>query len=565
MRKRYSIYDITYITMFALFGLFVCWTVAHYHGPALADAFLAETVSFSDGWSLADGKDIKPDKLNQVEDSAPYKKISIFHILPQNLTEGNSLCFRSKNIFFKVKIDGATVYEPYAAKSAIYTNSYGTNWHFVTLPSDASGKMLEVEYYRVYDHGRASMDSIFLGPASGVIIRTWQDKLISFITCILLLFVALLLIIADIPINMMSDKNHELRYLGLFALSISIWCLSETHLIQFFMGDSRTMQVISCCSLMLIPIPTMLYLDAAFHLRTKWLLPAVYSLSVLEFVCCWLLHFLQIADIHETMFCSHILLAIAATILFATIFKNTFFMAEEKSKSIFRLLRTIGFCSISLAAIIDIIRYYTGNSSDSAMFVRIGLLLFIVCFGSSSLEKTIYAVKLGAQSEIISQLAYKDGLTKIGNRTAFNEHFAALEQTEATDGIGIIIFDVNNLKTVNDTLGHPAGDDMIVRASQVICTAFDNADAKCYRIGGDEFAAILQGKDLQSRYQSGIEQFYISLEQYNATPDKQYILQIAHGFAVYDGQTAATLKDIYERADSLMYENKQYLKSSVSR
>lgn len=563
MKKKYFNYDSIYITMLALFGLFVCWTVAHYHGPSLSDTLLTETEVFSDGWYLADGQEIKVDKLNQKSDSAPYDKVSIFHILPQNLTEGNSLCFRSKNIFFTVKIDGTVVYEPYVAKSAIYTKSYGTNWHFVSLPSDAAGKILEIEYYRVYDHGRAGIDNIHLGPASSVIIHTLQNKLVSFITCILLLFVALLLIIADIPINMMSNKNHELRYLGFFALSIAIWCLAETHLIQFFMSDSRTIQVISCCSLMLIPIPTMLYLNAAFHLRIKWLLQIVCALSVLEFVCCWLLHFLKIADIHETMIFSHIMLAIVATVLFVTIFKNTFVMTEKKSKNLFRLLRTIGLCSISFAAIIDIIRYYTGNSDDSALFVRIGLLLFIVCFGSSSLERTIHAVKLGAQSEIVSQLAYKDGLTKIGNRTAFNEQFDALEQPDAPNPVGIIIFDVNNLKMVNDTLGHPVGDDMIVKASQVIQTSYDTPEAICYRIGGDEFAVIIQGKDLEGQYHNGIGKFYYSLEQYNLRPDKQYVLQIAHGFAIYDRQESESLQDIYEQADSRMYENKQHIKAQL--
>ena len=48
-----------------------------------------------------------------------------------------------------------------------------------------------------------------------------------------MLFAGLLLMIADIPANMQRDKNHELLYLGLFAISIALWCLAETNLLQF--------------------------------------------------------------------------------------------------------------------------------------------------------------------------------------------------------------------------------------------------------------------------------------------------------------------------------------------
>ena len=69
------------------------------------------------------------------------------------------------------------------------------------------------------------------------------------------------------------------------------------------------------------------------------------------------------------------------------------------------------------------------NSLYRFIFQRgIGLLIFIICYGSSSLEKTINAVKLGVQAEFVSQLAYRDGLTGIGNRTAFQEHLVDLEK-----------------------------------------------------------------------------------------------------------------------------------------
>ncbi len=55
----------------------------------------------------------------------------------------------------------------------------------------------------------------------------------------------------------------------------------------------------------------------------------------------------------------------------------------------------------------------------------------------------------------------------------------------------IVIFDVNGLKQVNDTLGHNAGDRYIKDACEMICTSFKRSPI--FRIGGDEFAVIAQG------------------------------------------------------------------------
>jgi diguanylate cyclase (GGDEF)-like protein len=553
--------------MIVLFAFFVFWPLTRYDGPTLAEASFPEAVTFSEDWTLADGTIVNPDKLNKTDGVKAYEEVSIYHALPEKLAEGTSLCFRSKNIFLKVFVDGTLVYEPYYSQSAVYTNSYGTNWHYVSLPSSAAGKEIEIRYYRVYESARACIDNLYLGQSAGVMLGTWKERMVALITCVLLLFVGILLIVADIPINMGTQKNHQLRYLGLFALSISVWCLSETNMMQFFIGDNRAMQVVSCGSLMMITIPTMLYLEAAFGLRHKWLIPVICISSVLEFFVCWILQFLKIADIHDTMACSHVLLAVTAIILFVSIFRNTFLIHRADGKKVYRVLRTVGLSSISFATIVDIVRYYVGNGSDSAMFVRIGLLIFIICFGVSSLEKTINAVQLAARSEIVSQLAYKDGLTQIGNRTAFGERLEALEnQKEESAPIGIVMFDVNNLKYVNDHLGHSVGDAMIVKSAEIIRDSFATATEDCYRIGGDEFSVILSGGDVEADYQLGIERFTAMMVQYNAEPDKEYDLSIARGFAVYrqtdDGEKS--LQDIFQLADSRMYENKKAIKAQLN-
>lgn len=552
----------TYEIMLLVFLGIVLAAILGYEGPTLSDAFFGEPIDYEEGWVDSEGTEVDVTLIQKIPQTVPYESYSAYNTLPSELHEGDALCFRSKNIFFQIYVDGALVYDPYVQESILYTKSYGTSWNYVPLLTQYAGKTIELRYYRVYESARASIDNLYIGKPAGVILTTFEGKLVAFITSLLLIFVGLLLIILDIPINVGSQKNHELKYLGFFALSIAIWCLSETHLIQFFIGDTRAMQLLSCGSLMLIPIPMVLYLDAAFGLRRKWLVGFIGVISILHNVICWGLHLTGIADIHETLTVAHGMLIFCALILLIVVLRNTFSNKSSSSIGIFRILRGIGLASISIATVIDVIRYYTGNGNDSAMFVRIGLLLFILCFGGSSLEKTINAVKLGIRTEFVSQLAYKDGLTRIGNRTAFEERLAELKTGRSDlEKVGIVMFDVNDLKYVNDHFGHHVGDEMLVRTSEMIQAAFQAQGGDCYRIGGDEFAVLFHGEQPEGCIHDSITLFEQDIDAFNQQPEKTFRISVAYGFAICDAPTPEDITETYEKADKLMYENKKDMKS----
>lgn len=562
MKNRNVKYDITYMVMIIFFAVLVIGTVCAYKGPSLAEDFFGRGMDYATGWHTADGASVMLNKLNKTEGTKAGEEYSIYNTIPETISEGDALCFRSKNIFYRVYIDGELHYDPYVPESPVYTKSYGTEWNYVNIPAEDAGKEIEIRITYVYESASARIDNISIAKPGGAVLNTLSSKMIAFITCVLLLFVGVLLMVADIPINIRATKNHELRYLGLFAVSIALWCLSETNLIQFYLGDNRIMQVVSCGSLMLIPIPTVLYLDTAFGFRYKLVVPTTCLMSAVLFVVCWGLHFTGIADIHETLSLSHFVLIVTAVIMLYTIIRNSVVVSQKKSRNVYRILRTIGLSGISVATVADVIRYYIGNGTDSAMFVRIGLLVFIVCFGSSSLEKTINAVKLGVQSEFVAQLAYLDGLTRIGNRTSFQEHLVDLEKIkDEVSAVGIVMFDVNDLKYVNDHMGHHQGDAMLVKSADIIKEAFENKESMCFRIGGDEFAVLISGEQVQEQYEEGIVRFREKMEQHNTLKDKKFRLSIASGFAVYNEECKGDkLMDIYQKADEQMYANKKEVK-----
>ena len=564
MKSRNRVFEAAYGIMLGLFAIAIIFVLARGAGKSLAEAEYNRTEPYMMGWHMADGTELDEKALSKISTVSVKEEISIFNTLPESAADGDVLFFRTKNVFYSVYIDGQIVYRPQIDESPFYTNSTGSRYNSIPLSPEYVGKEIEIRFTTAYRGSRCGFDSFRIGSSAGAVLSIIQDKLVAFITCVLMLFVGLFLTFSDIPINMRAEKNHELLFLGLFTICVAVWCLSELNIVQFFFDDSRVLHTLSCGSLMLMPMPLVLYLDKAIGFKFRFTVPVVCAFSMLEFVVCWGLHLFGIKDIHDTILASHILIGAAVLLLIYCFIRNLF--AKNKNTRIYRVLRTIGMLSIGVAAAIDIPRYYMGQTSDSAQFVRIGILIFSICYGTASLENTINAVKKGAQAEFISRLAYQDGLTGIGNRTAFEERIDELEKIRSTAApVGIVMFDVNDLKFVNDNLGHPLGDSMIKAAADMIKASFETANGECFRIGGDEFAVIMRGADVKERYEKCIADFNELEAQHNGSPDCKFRISIAHGFFIYDSKCGVELiKDAYKKADENMYETKREIKAHQS-
>lgn len=245
-REKNRIYHVAYAFMAVAFSAMLIWAAAGNRGQS-PTALLAEgNAAFDEGWQMGDGSAADMEHLHKIPSVEPYQEQSVYHSLPVDLEEGKSLCFRSKNISYRVYVDGELRYEPEIRESPVYNRSLGTRWSYVPLYGKDAGKQIEIRFQTVYKDARACIDHLVLGSAAGEITGIFTGKAVAFSTCLLLLFAGLLLIVADIPANLQMDKNHELLYLGLFAISIAVWCMAETNLLQFYTDDSRLLQIVSC-------------------------------------------------------------------------------------------------------------------------------------------------------------------------------------------------------------------------------------------------------------------------------------------------------------------------------
>ena len=157
-------------------------------------------------------------------------------------------------------------------------------------------------------------------------------------------------------------------------------------------------------------------------------------------------------------------------------------------------------------------------------------------------------------------LANKDALTGIKNKRAYDYDSEKLKERMLSSVVvpefAVVVCDINDLKVVNDTKGHHAGDEFIKDACKIICDTYKHSPV--YRVGGDEFALILTGEDYM--YRNALLETIRSISKNNK---KNGLVTLACGMGVYSCELDKDVKTVFERADNAMYENKRRFKADI--
>ena len=163
----------------------------------------------------------------------------------------------------------------------------------------------------------------------------------------------------------------------------------------------------------------------------------------------------------------------------------------------------------------------------------------------------------------ISKDAYRDFLTHVGSNLAYKKKIAEMNENirQGETEFAIVMIDVNFLKMINDNHGHASGDSYITGCCSIICNIFKHSPV--FRVGGDEFVAILTGEDYKNRHErirQMKETFDRSYNQTDVDPWLRY--SAAFGMAEFSPDDA-NVEAVYDRADKEMYKEKAEFKRSL--
>ncbi len=157
----------------------------------------------------------------------------------------------------------------------------------------------------------------------------------------------------------------------------------------------------------------------------------------------------------------------------------------------------------------------------------------------------------------------RDQLTGLGNHRAFHEDLDRLVETAQADGspISLMLIDLDEFKQMNDTRGHAAGDRVLRGFGRLLATTLRRSD-RAYRVGGDEFAVVMAGTDLESARMLGRRLLAQALQP-AMHHDELLPVSFSGGLSAFP-ELADDRAKLYSQADSALYVAKRNGRTDIA-
>ena len=486
------------------------------------------------------------------------KETTFYNYLPEHLKVGSGISFFTKNQYLEVLIGDKTIYS-YLPPIEKRWETPGNQWHFIELPEKYAKEKITLHFH-VKDNKNVRLPKILIGKKDDLFRRVIVKSMIPLFFSFALIALGFIFCIAWVINRKKVGIDIQIFYLGLLTIGIGIWSGIQTQILQLFIGNTYDLAILLNFLLLLVQYPVMKFafkIYGGFVNDKKrfftYLLEFYFIILFISALGC----IFRLYDISVLRRLAQIYLALTGTlILILMLFSYKRVKDSRKKRMRFHLF---GLPVLAFLFIIDFIRYdYLGNT-DGATFSRLGTFVYLSMISFEILLQFMKRISMGTDSEIMKNIAYCDALTCMGNRTSFMKKIHEISKDEY-EGYGIAMFDLNNLKVFNDVHGHSAGDYYLIISSEIIRDIFGQK-GETYRIGGDEFCAVLKDCSLEE-FMKGAHDMQERLSQLKGPYTKEE-MSIAYGYERYDKKFDNDLSNTMERADSSMYIVKEKLKKEI--
>ena len=502
--------------------------------------------SFHVSW----GKQEINTKLSCYIDNPNRETIYIKKVLHKGeLGRGDSILFRNRQSAVKAYLDDELIYESGDGFNYPFLMGYGSFWKSIAIGSNYDGKVLSLELQPGYSMHAVSgyLPNIYFGTQSAFIISILKSVAwYLFLTSILMIFGIFEMIYGSILLY--RNGTNRMFLLGLFASDIALWMLIETHTLEIFINRIHIVIYLSYLTYSLMPILLIRFLLSYDEFKDKLYLRFIYLLGILltstELIC----SMIGIRSEFELQGLNRIYLGLIVIGLLMALFS---IRATKKGSHLYN-----GVLILVLSTVLELLYFIFVNKQNSGRILILGITLFILKSGIDLIHQMRKTRKLELERKILKEMAYKDAMTHLGNRFAYEQEKNNLEE-KIDVPIIILIVDINGLKQINDFLGHIQGNQIICKTAEVLKTSFYGIGT-CFRLGGDEFCILAQNID-RSTFDACINQMKTKVSIL-----KQDIPYYDISYGIAEG-LSRDIEDIYHNANNFMYTSKKKMRRARQR
>lgn len=531
-------------------------------------AEISKHILLDDDWNITINDKFYQDVSLDDFQFTPVKKgdrITMQRQLPgdwENIIEG-VLRLHIRQTSVNIYIDDELIYE-YGSDRVNQNKTVGSGFQFINFPDKYKGKSIRIELYVSENNALARFDSIRIYDWKNAYrVLLTENRLPMFLGSFLVIFGLSIVMITTFAV-LQSRKYIRIFCISAFSICMGLWTLAYYNVILVYSIPLYSVSLIEYMALYLSPLPLVIYMyKNVKNLKNKILKTIYWILFTVQMVFDVIILTLHTKDI---VHCAAVLKYFHILIICHLIYFTLILIISLKTSERLNRFYLVGMLIIAGCTGYDLVTYYYNRylgdtfltlKGVSAIGVMIFIFILIYTFYANLTEKMM---KETERNSLIKS-AYTDDLTQLSNRRYCSEYMKKI-QVEGIPEYTVICFDLNNLKTTNDTYGHAKGDLLIQSAADVLLETF-KGHGIVGRMGGDEFIAILTDS-YKETIEVLINKFLANIGRKNQEI-ADLNLSISYGYALSCESEEKNIEKIYQIADDRMYKNKRQYKKQKAK
>ncbi|MGL6058088.1 MAG: GGDEF domain-containing protein [Culicoidibacterales bacterium] len=481
-----------------------------------------------------------------------YHTVTFKGAFTQTVPINQQVLLRADNVRIRVLVNETLIFEHGYTNLPANVRSPGNMWVSFPMqalqPDDEITMIVENIYV---DHVTTTyerlLNNIYIGYEGELTKMIIKQNIANLVLSIIIFCTGVFTLIITLLLRKMIQNESRFLFFAGLCMSFSVWSSSVDSLLPYPMVIN-SLDIISLLFTMFFLLG---YIRSFVAWKINWwmltlfqgvMILTVFGLNILQ-LCGVVDFFDALPYIHQFGFIGPPLTVIGLII--------------ERVKSNNQII--MEFLPSALILAVGLIADIIGNYFEllpTLIWFRISFVAFIIIqfIILTRFAQTLFINQ--GRIEVLEALAYRDELTGVLNRRAYMQRKKQLRDSQL---YLVSIFDLNNLKVVNDTFGHKAGDLLIKKSSEFLLTLFEPHEL--YRIGGDEFVAI-QTFPSQQVMQAFINMFEMDItNKQNTYLQDEVVFSIAYGYASATPTKEQSFETVFTQADQNMYAMKQKIKA----
>lgn len=501
----------------------------------------AETsVAFTEGWRCDETAVTFPFALDG--------EVTMTNTLP-TVEHDTVLLVKCNYKFLTARIDGETVYTSDPASLGVIKTDVGHYLAMIPLRDEHSGRTVEITLMGRASGYNTAVKEILLTTTAEFAQQVLLDKLNYLVTALALLIGSIVCFVTwFVFLCRKKDEAalmpHFLLWAGAFAATFGVWLLTEPHLWAVVTGRFALSGTANYLALMLLPL-TLLGMLRSLSKRRRRSLDVLVGIAQAEIIVELALFFGGLVDL-TAMLLVHQLSCIAALVIFVA-----YLLVYRKDFAGGHFV-VVGMIATLICTVVSVSVYFLGGDwLVWALLAIVGLVILVLV---NTIIRLCRDVDEANHNWRYKKFALTDVMTGAGSRFAYvllGEKY----RKEVPTALSLIFLDTNNLKETNDTLGHAAGDEILLATAHCIRDVFGDI-GDWFRMGGDEFLVVTTADHDTIAEKTAVFERLVDDWHGKYVDD----LVVSYGVVHASDYPGLSLDELMKKADGHMYVNKHQTK-----